>query len=195
MKVAIVLGYGVFDENNQEYKDYLDWIAQDIKNSKIERAILCGGYTNNTKPELSEAQSIHDYLKILLPNFDFFLEDKSLTTPQNFENAAKQVNKGDEIIVYGDLIRMAKISWLAIHFFLGLDRKEIARIVFGFAKDKKLKPFVYENLTIKVFDFPSRDKYLATAQSFSTLLEVEGIYDTELDRLILDQRKKDFGIK
>jgi hypothetical protein len=195
MKIGIVLGYGLFEETNQEYKDYLNWISKEIGDNQIEKVILCGGTTNQNKPGVSEAQTIHEYLSQIKPGFNnFVLEDHSLTTNQNLENAAKELQQEDQIFVWCDLIRLAKVIWLSLFFLLKIDRPSINRAIFEFIKERKIKPFVYKNLVIKGFDFPSRDKYLATAQSFSTLLEIEAIFDPELDELILNQRKKDFGL-
>jgi hypothetical protein len=195
MKVGIVLGYGVFKETNQEYKDYLDWIAKEIGDKGLEKIVLCGGASNNLEPETTEAAALRDYLVKVLPDYKgFILEETSLTTPQNLEFAAKLIGPDDEMIVYGDLVRAAKIIWLSLHYLLKLERAEISRAIFDFAKDKKLKPFVYKNLTVLGFDFPSRDKYQAVSQSFSGLLEVEAVYDPGLDALILEQRRKDFGL-
>lgn len=195
MKKAIVLGYGLFKDSNQEYKDYLEWIAAEVKDKGFEKIILCGGASSNLEPDLTEGESMRQYLAKISPDLNLVLEEKSLTTPQNLEFASGEINSGDEIVVFGDLIRSAKIIWLSLHYLLKLDRQEISRVIFEFAKDRKIRPFVHKNLTVLCFDFPSRDKNQATMQSFSSLLEVEALYDQELEQMILDQRKIDFGLQ
>ncbi|OGD82852.1 hypothetical protein A2572_01990 [Candidatus Collierbacteria bacterium RIFOXYD1_FULL_40_9] len=195
MITAIVLGYGVFQESNQEYKDYLDWICKTIKDRGIEKLVICGGFTNPQLKDVSEAQSIYTYLKLNLPvETSIVLEEKSITTPQNLEFAKEEISAEDNILIFCDLARLAKVIWLSSRILLGKTQSEIGHAVLDFYLDKKIKPFDCWNLTVMSFDFPSRDKYQYFAQSFTGLIEVESLDDKSLDEKIITQRKKDFGI-
>lgn len=195
MKTNVLLCYGTFEEPNEEYKKYLDWAMKDSVESGAEKIVVCGGHTNNLNFSISEAESVATYLHKINHGFAHIeLEDQSLTTNQNLEFASSKISPDDQITVYCDLARMAKIIWMASAYLLHKDRKEIANAIFEFSKDRKIKPFQSWNLTVKPFDFPSRDKYLCIAQTFSSLLEVEAIYDTEMENRIVEQRKIDFGI-
>lgn len=195
MTTAIVLGYGIFEETNQEYKDYLDWIAKTVTDQKIEKLIICGGFTNPLHKDLSEARSMNNYIKNLLSlDIKIVLEEESLTTPQNLKFAKEEIAAEDSILIFCDLARLAKVIWLSSHILLDKTQSEIGNAVLDFYLDKKIKPFVCWNLTVMSFDFPSRDKYQYFAQSFTSLLEVQSLDDKSLDEKILNQRKKDFGI-
>lgn len=194
MKINILLCYGNFEKSNEEYRQYIEMVVKESQENQVEKLIICGGHTNNTTPNISEAETVRDYIQGINPSINVELEDQSLTTPQNLEFVSKKISSTDQITVYCDLARMAKVVWLSLTYLLHKNRQETGSILFDFSKDKKLKPFIYENLTVKYFDFPSRDKYLCIAQSFSSLLEVEAIYDRELEDKITTQRRKDFGL-
>lgn len=194
MHIGIVLGYGLFEEPNQEYKDYLDWISAEVKENNIQRIIICGGHTNKLKPDLSEAQTIQQYLINKLPTTQFLLEDKSLTTNQNLENAKSLIDPEAKLTIWCDQIRMAKVIWIALHFLLKLKKPQISRTIFEFIKDRKIKSFIYQKLTVKGFDFPASDKEQAILQSFASILDVESLYDEELNEMLTAERKKNFGL-
>ncbi len=195
MNIAIVLGYGLFEESNQEYKDYLDWIAKTVTDQKIEKLIICGGFTNPLHKDLSEAQSMSNYIKNLLPpDIKIVLEEKSITTPQNLEFAKEEIATEDSVLIFCDLARLAKVIWLSARILLAKTQTEVSHSVLSFYLDKKIKPFVDWNLTVMPFDFPSRDKYQYFAQSFTSLLEVQSLDDPTLEEKIIVQRKKDFGL-
>lgn len=196
MKIAIFLCYGLFEESNQEYKDYVDFAAKEIAEKKIDRLILCGGYTNPQK-NISESETVFNYLKLAhSPSCQIVLETESLTTSQNLQFASRYFSHtADNITIYCDLYRMAKVIWLSAHFLLQKTRKEIINSILEYNLERKITPFSSWNLTVIPFDFPSRDKYQALGQSFSSLLEIEAIYDPNLDEEIVSHRKKEFGIK
>mgnify|MGYP001601676814 CR=1 FL=1 len=196
MKTAIVLGYGVFQETNTEYKEYLEWIAKDCQEQGIEKIIFTGGCSNNTLPGISEAKANLDYLQKIYPNMpQSVLEEKSITTAQNLQFSAQFIDPNlDVIIVYCDLYRTAKINWISLHYLLGLSRHDIAILLLEFVKVRKIRHFTYKNLTVKGYDFPSRDKMIAFGQTYSSLIEVESLYDQDVDQKLNDQRKQEFGI-
>lgn len=195
MNTLIFLGYGVFEESNQEYRDYLDTLAKYVLDHKIDKLILCGGYSNPAK-NISEAESFFNYLNT---NFhldcQIILENKSLTTPENLQFSAQYLNPLDNLTVFCDLYRLAKVVWLASYYFLHKSKSEILNALFDFRLHQEIKPFVAWNLTVVPYDFPSRTRYDALGQTFSTLFEVEGIYDLQLGERVLNQRQKDFGTK
>jgi hypothetical protein len=196
MKVALLLCYGLFETTNQEYKDYVDLAAREVTEKNIEKLIICGGYTNPQK-DISEAESVFNYLKSTYNlSCQIIQETKSLTTPQNLQFSAPNIDPiADTILIYCDLYRLAKVIWLSAHFFLGKSKEDISNALLDYRLERKITPFSKWNLTIIPFDFPSRDKYEAFGQSFSTLLEVEAIYDLNLDERIVDERRKKFGVK
>lgn len=194
MNTGVVLCYGLFAETNQEYKDYLDWVNKQIDEYELEQVVICGGFSNQQQPDVSEAETVKQYFIKKRADFSWILDDQSLTTPQNLINASVMSNPTDNYVVFGDLTRFAKIIWLSLAYLLKMDRSEIVDAFWEFGKDKKLKPFVYKSLTVLPFDFPTRSKYSAVAQSFSALLEVESIYNEELDQKIIKKRKEDFGV-
>ena len=194
MNTAILLCYGYLEPENREYKDYVDWVVKDMTENDLEKLIICGGQTNPAKGEQTEAGSVKQYLRDTHPQLvNIELEDRSITTNKNLEFVAGKITDEDKLIVYCDLTRVAKVTWLALTYLLRKDRHDTATILLEYVKGKKPIPFVYENLTVKGFVFPSRDINYAIAQSFSSLLEVEAIYDKTLEDKILEIRRQDFG--
>ncbi len=194
MKVGILLCYGQFQETNEEYRQYVDWVVNEARQNGIEKLIISGGHTNIRKPEVSEAETIKDYLALKSPDFPVVLENESLTTQQNIEFTAKMVTKEDEVTIYCDLIRLAKVIWFALSFFKEKDRRQIDGIIFNFGKDRKIQLFKFENLTVKPFDFPGRTKYECVFQTFASLWEIDGIYDLSFGEKVLNERRKDLGL-
>jgi len=203
MKVGIVLCYGHFHSGRtdyQSYKQYLDFVAEEIGRRGLERVLLCGGFTVPERPKDSEASTCHRYLLSVKPDFtNYVLEDRSITTNQNLEFAAKEIKPRDEVVVYGDLIRSAKIIWIAMHFLLKVPRDEIYRALheFAYAKDlhKELPgEFRYRNLTVVGFDWPGRTKEETIRQIFATLMDVMSLYEEEKGRMEIEQRKKDLRL-
>ncbi len=194
MKINILLCYGNFEKSNEEYRQYIEMVVKESLENQAEKLIVCGGNTNNKTSNISEAETVRDYITEINPDLKVELEDQSLTTSQNLEFVSKKINPTDQITVYCDLARMAKVIWLSLAYLLHKNRQETGNILFDFSRERKLKHFNFENLSVKYFDFPSRDKYLCIAQTFSSLLEVEAIYDRSLEDKITSQRRTDFGI-
>ena len=196
MKVGIVLLYGLFSKERADYKGYLDFIAKEVSNKKLDKVILCGGFTDPNRPKESEAFTAEKYLLSVNPEYGgFVLEDKSITTNQNLEFAETKLTESDEIIVYCDLVRLAKVIWIAAHYLLSVPQKEIYKELLTFAYKKDLyRNFVYKNLTVVGYDFPGKSKEEMIGQTFASLIDVMALYDEELEKMDVDARKKDFKL-
>jgi len=194
VKTGIVLCYGRYSPEKTSYKAYLDFVSAEIGKRALERVIICGGFTD---PRESEAATVRDYLLSVKPEFNLYiLEEKSITTNQNLEFAAAELGPDDEIVVYGDLIRMAKIIWIAMHFLLKVPKDQIYKALheFVYAKDLHRESpgeFKYRNLTVVGFDFPGRTREETIRQTFATPLDVMALYDEDFARMDVAQRKKD----
>jgi hypothetical protein len=197
VKTGVVLCYGLYSSERKDYKQYLDFIAEEIDKQGLERVILCGGFTNPERSRDSEASTVQEYLLSVKPDFtNYTLEDKSINTNQNLEFAAQRLSKDDEIMVYGDLIRLAKIIWIAMHFLVGASQEDIYKAVFEFAYDARdlYKDFKYKNLKVVAFDFPGKTKEETIGQSFAVLLDVMALYDEKKNRMDVEQREKDLRL-
>lgn len=200
MNIGVVLLYGLFDSGKNDYKSYLDFVAKEIIDKKLNKIIMCGGYTDPKNPNESEASSVVKYLKTIIPDFtDYILEDRSISTNQNLEFAAKYiVDIGDgvnNITVYCDSTRLAKVIWMSLHFLLNETQENIYQELFDFTHRREIKTFVFKNLSVIGFNFPNKTKEEIIGQSFSTLLDVMAVYNEKYNQLNLEQRKKDFGLK
>ena len=196
MKIGAALLYGLYDPTRTDYKSYLEFLSQVILEEKLDRLILCGGFTDPNQPTKSEASTAMEYIKSINNSFDgFVLEDRSLTTNQNLEFAAEKIGREDEIVVFCDLIRLAKVIWISLHFLLKKNQEDIYSALFQFTHEKQLyEPFVYKNLKVVAYDFPGKSKEETIAQSFAALIDVMALYSSEFDKMDLEQRKKDFGL-
>jgi hypothetical protein len=194
MKTAIVLLYGLYAPQREKYGRYLREVVSDSKKEGVGRLILCGGYTDPKKPEVSEAGSVKDFLEDLGVDREIVLEDKSITTNQNLELAAGLIDEDGELIVYCDEARKAKVIWLALHFFLGLPQQEIYKVVLNYFSDERIGgDFECSNLTVKGFDVGS-EKDDILGQTYASILDVLAAYEEELNDLDLKKRKEKFGI-
>jgi len=193
-KTAIILLYGLYSPDRQAYTRYLENITDDIKKNDIARVILCGGFTDPKKPGVSEAGSVKAFLERAGFKKEIVLEDRSITTNQNLELAAQMIEPGEEVIVYGETARYAKIIWLSLHFLLGLRKQEIYKLVLDFYKGRELEAdFKYSNLTVKNVGCGSQAEDVF-GQTFASILDVLAVYDRELGDLDLESRKKELGL-
>lgn len=194
MKTAIVLLYGLFDIEREQYARYLDKVGGDIRKKNINKVILCGGFTDPHRPNLSEAATVHTYLREKLEDKEVILEEKSINTNQNLEFAAQSVSSNEDIIVYCDLARKAKVIWIALHFLLQVEKREIYRLMLAFAEHKDIyKDFVHASLTVKGVEY-SKTKEELIAQTHASIIDVLALYDTAMENMDIEQRKKDFGL-
>lgn len=197
MKIGIVLLYGLFSVENIDYKNYLDFVAQQTNNKNLDKLILCGGFTDPKNPKLSEAATAKNYLQTTLKNFsNFELEEGSITTNQNLESAKKKINNTDELTVICELSRLAKVIWISQHYLQNKKYDEIYENIFKFTYQRDLnKPFQNQNLTVIGHNFKNKTREQLIAQTFSTLLDVMALYDENFNDMDLKQRKKDFGLE
>lgn len=195
MKTAIVLLYGQYTPDRTDYAHYLDEVADDILTVNVDRVILCGGYTNPAEPSISEAATAKEYLADKLQGREVTLEDRSITTNQNLEFAATKITTADKLIVYCDTARKAKVIWLALHFLLHADPRQIYRAMLEFSHQRKpAADFVYENLTVKGRGY-SKTETEILGQTYAGILDVMALSDPAMNTMDLDQRKQDFGLK
>jgi len=199
MKVGVVLCYGLYRlgrPDGSSYKKYLDFVSKEIDKRGLERVVICGGFTDPKRPHDSEAATCQKYLLSVKPDFsNYAIEDRSITTNQNLEFAAAELKPGDEIVVFGDLVRLAKIIWIAMHFLLKVPQDGIHKAVHEFAYSRDLHKvlpgeFKFRNLTVVGFDWPGRTKKETIRQTFFVLMDVMSLYDEEKDRMEIEQRKK-----
>lgn len=199
-KIGIVLLYGIYSEERRDYRKYLNYIVDEIVQEKLDQVILCGGHTNPNRLTASEASTARDYL-LTKNNFNkYILEDKSITTNQNLMYAADKlvkmnIDEDDEIFVYGDLTRKSKIAWIAMHEIFNLSQKEIFAFMLEYVHEQNVyKDIKYKNLIIRGFDFIEKSKEETIAMSFTAILDVLALYDTDLEKIDNERRKKLFGI-
>lgn len=196
MKTAIVALYGLYSSTRTDYQAYLDFVASEIKTKKLEKVVLCGGFTDPKRPTESEASSVRAYLLTKNNSFlNYVLEDQSINTNQNFEFSKSEFSENDEVYVYCDLIRKAKIIWIALHYLLRTDQNEILEAFMRFVNSKHIyKDFHYKNITVVGFEIPGRSKEELIGQTYATILDVLSLYNSNVEKISLEQRKKDFGL-
>lgn len=196
MKTGVVLLYGLFSPQNKGYKAYLDFVAKEINKRKLNEVILCGGYTDPKQPNSSEASTAKEYLLTVNKSFNNYqLEDRSITTNENLKFASKKINTQDNIIVYCDLCRKAKVIWIILHYLANLTPKEIYKSLLSFTNHKDIyKDFEYRNLKVVGFDFPNKSKEELMGQTYASLFDTFALYDEEMENMELKQRRKNFGL-
>jgi dihydrodipicolinate synthase/N-acetylneuraminate lyase len=212
-KYATLFGFGLFSRDNPGYRAYLDRFAKLVSRKKIDVVVLCGGHTNLSFPEKSEAGTMAEYLRPLLgANVRLEVEDRSSTTEENIRFARDHLDlgPGNEVFVVSDSVRFFKAFWIVLHHWFGLGKGDIASLWFGIAKE------VYENPRKKSIDIEPRDvkrllRYRnvrfvmdglhkdyksAFHQIISEVVEVESLYDPKIrDGFIEMTREKELARK
>lgn len=204
---AILLGFGLFDPSNSKYKAYLDRFTRLVQKKKIDVAVLCGGHTNLKFPDKSEAGTIAEYLKKILPaNVRIELEEKSLTSEQNIQFAKQHIDFSpqNKIFLVSDSVRFFKYYWMALYHWFGLSREEVYAEWFKIAKKiyenpkrksinielKDLKKFLqYKNVQIIIDSKEHKDFNSAVQVIVSEVVEIDGLYSKTANDLYLEQTK------
>lgn len=211
MKVGIILGYGIFQESNLQYKGYLDKALLLIEKEQPDYVMTTGGFSNKDFPELSEAKTVADYLTKQQPQLTdkVIMDEDALSTPQNLEFCAKILEekqiKPDQIFITGDSIRATKAYFLALQIFntmLNLeinDEKAVVELVGQQLLDNKYDSvhdgqWTYKGLTVQGF-WIDRSLEETGYQITSTLLESFSLKYPDIHQKFIDWRKKQWGVK
>lgn len=209
MNIAIILGYGIFNKNDQKYKQYLDKSAQVIIENQADKVIFCGGFTKSGI-DVSEAQSMSNYFKEIEPELDskIILEEKSITTLENIrftnELLSKNNLKPEKIIVICDSIRLAKVFYFSLAHFShlfgkNLSKKEIFEQYLEINTKEKYDYSQETSINYQNFLFygvgMERSPEEIARQISTTILEVEAFEHKDLEEKITSYRKKLWNIE
>lgn len=200
-------GFGIFDESKKEYKEYLDRFVEFVKKKKINEVVLCGGRSDVNMPEKSEAESIAEYIGPRINEVKINLETESLTTEQNIKNAKAFIDFDlkNRIFLISDSVRFFRNMWFVLHYWYGLDRKQIT--LFWFELDMKIynnpkkketalrlkdiKPLLKYNNTKIIVDKLHRNYKESVHVILGEVFDIESLYDKDAyDRSMTLIRKK-----
>jgi hypothetical protein len=208
-KYAILFGFGLFDESNSKYKDYLDRFVKFVKKKEIDEIVLCGGHTDITQPDKSEAKTMADYItQHLESKVKIHIEDMSITTEQNITFAKNfiDLDNKNKIFVISDGVRFFKIMWILLDRWFGLSKEGIIDNWFNIVQQiysnpkkkdttmelKDIKPFLkYENVKI-IVDNHHKDYRNSMHTIISEPLEIEGLYDQKVYEKLMYIAKRKF---
>jgi len=208
MKIAIVLGYGVFEKSNRNYKNYLDKCLELIQNEQTEKIIFCGGFTYPNFPNISEAKSMCAYCVDAVPEMKnkVIFEEKSISTADNITAAKELVEinklKPDEVVLIANSIRIPKVFYFTLLTFAGLygekiSREEIYEAFFNLNKEG-IDVTREVELTCGRFKFygldMARTKEEIGRQISTTMLELAGSEFPKLAEKISLNRKQRWGL-
>ena len=135
LNFVLICNYGIVDETIrtatewQGLIEYYNQISQHLNNDNKNTAlILCGGYTNPSKPNISEAESAKNYLKqhtSSLKTFNILTENISQNSLENLvfgimtlrslikqEKTNSTPKPNIDIIIICDIPRQAKIQFI-----------------------------------------------------------------------------------
>lgn len=173
MDVFIVCGYGC-DPQGKMIQKYISFSAALIgKTPSGSVVITAGGYTQPKRFKISEAQMMKSELErrgigIIHP---ILLEERSITSPQNIENAFKIVKKisADTVTIICDSIRAPKIK--------------------VFAKRCLRQQRMAVKLKVEGFDFkrPRKEKMVQVVKS---LVEILGMWFPFINKIAASVREK-----
>lgn len=205
MNTAIVLAYGIFQPENEQYKSYIDKAFEEISLLQSEKIIICGGITSRLFPTTSEAKSILDYVQEIYPEMKdrIDLEERSLTTLQNIEFARSLVTDvtSQKITFFCDSIRSSKVFYLSLKFFSEpvLSDEEIYQRLLTIMTTKKTHVLedtilVYKNIEVKGINL-EREITEVGDQITASMLEVAFSQYPSLHEEFIEWRKKEWGLK
>ena len=197
MKIAIALLYGLYTPDRKWYEGYLDFLSEQFKLNRFQKVLLCGGHTDPKLQNHSEASTVKSYLLNKYPGLtNCELEDRSITTNQNLEFVKSKISPSDDITVYCDQDRKAKVIWIALHHLLNIEKNLIYEQLLKFKSANNLfSDFKYHNLKVVGYDFQFTDKSGTLAQTYTGLLDVISLYHPELEKQNIRQRELDFNLK
>ncbi len=205
---AVLLGYNLFDSGNVRYKGYVEGFAKFVCSNGIGRIVLCGGRTDAGRPSVSEAASIYKHIKPMLgAGVDVMLEEESLTSFQNIELSKGMVDLGGRIFLFCASIKLPKIIWYVMHYWLGMKRTEIVSAMLNYSRqyDSRhltteevgralAKGLTYRNVTFMPYElFDVGESGLGNI--LSTLTGVEVLYNRKLYGEFLDHARRKRGLK
>jgi hypothetical protein len=206
MKVAVLLPYGIFQQSNLQYKDYIDRAYGKLSANQFDYLFLAGGRTNKDFSNLSEAQSIYEYLLKRSPDLKekIFLEEKSLTTVQNLEFivdilASKNLS-ADEVMITCDSIRLNKVFVVAAFLFAKQStEEEILESLLQQGIENNIKMTEDSALKFKQIVVYGLNIHRSidevAAQISNTLLEANFLKYPKLHQIAIVWRKKILGLK
>ena len=207
MIITIILGYGIYSEENTPYKNYLDITAGIIKGTHTDLILTTGTASNKNFPSLTEAQSMKDYLLDKVNGTPFLLEEKSLSTQQNISCSASLLNEGqkvpDKLVVICDSIRLPKTIFFTLHYFnsilkMDLSEKQIYEELMNLTLKNKADFSQDVKLSYRQIDFygigMDRTYRDISNQIIGTLEELAFIRYPDLEKKFLEIRRKEWGI-
>jgi hypothetical protein len=208
-KYAILLGYGLFEESNINYRKYLDNFVSFVNQNKTDTIVLCGGRTDPKHPSRSEAQSMKDYIKPRIKvNAKILLERKSLTSAQNIDFAKKLIQlKNNEISIFCDNIKPPQIMWYVLHYWFKFSKSNIEKYYINYARKYYTKHYTteqigkeivkgisYKNVIIKPYKMRT-DIDDSVSSQISSILQINSLYDKKLYKEFIKSIRIKFGLK
>jgi hypothetical protein len=196
MNVSILLPYGIFTESNLQYKKYLDDILIHLNQNKSDVLLLCGGITEHN---LSEAQSVENYLKDKVTTKKILKEEKSYTTAGNlyFAKALLEEENIDptSVTVYCDSIRAPKVFYTTLELFADYltEEERLSALMTGLTKNdgNTLNRLSYRKDTIAIEGIPlGRSLEEVAKQIGSSIIETGYLKYPSLHERIIEYRKK-----
>ncbi|MEX1014063.1 MAG: YdcF family protein [Candidatus Paceibacterota bacterium] len=153
----IVLGYGCV--LTKDLKNYLQKVAEYVKENPFLYIITCGGFTERkSNPGVSEAGMMRKYLMELgIPSVKILEENRSQTTIENIYNVSEILDLFSEeyqdVVIFCDSTRKFKVKQEAKHF-LNL-RFKIYGVDFNRTlKEKIFQWFIATPLEMIIFRIP-----------------------------------------
>jgi len=209
MKVLFILGYGIFQAEDERYAHYLEESLVHITEQKPEWIVLCGGYSNPKYQGVSEAASMAGWLIEKDPSLKdrIILEEESLTTFHNLKKAQLLLQERGivptVVSIICDSIRLPKTYFLAMAMYkewlrLPQDEAEVLRQLANLHENVGLdvtKDLVVGTDIITVYGIARYGTAEEIGQQIvGSILEVRGLDHPELEEEFLARRRRRFGI-
>lgn len=211
-RYAVLPGYGLFDESKTDYKKYLDRFVKLVASKKIDEVVLCGGHTSAVIPDKSEAETMVGYLRPRLgSDVKINLADRPLSTTQNLRFAKQfiDLNPVNKIFVVSDAVRFPKVMWIVLKEWFGLDKQQVADYWISMSDkvysdpEHRHKPVLLKDIrkqlkygNVAIIVDRIHNKYKEAVHVLLTEpLEIEALYDSELDAKFNDYTLRKFRLK
>lgn len=206
--IAIILGYGVYENSNVEYFDrYLSPVFENINSNNFDPIVICGGCTNKKYPNLSESKSIYDLYRSKYPNRKdkVILEEKSYTTSDNLKFAheliAKYVNNNTRLTVFCDSWRSPKVFYMSLSQFIKPKssvslRLDILNNIYMSTNFDFYNVTNIEHKNLQVIGYPlSNDNTQISQQIMASMIQMNSYDYPKVNSDFIKKRKQIWGIK
>lgn len=181
--------------------------------------MLCGGHTSLKFPEKSEAGTMAEYLRPLIPSATRLeLDEQSTNSIENIRNAKDYVDlsEGNQVFFVSDSVRFIKHYFIILNAWFGLGKKEVLLQLAGILEKAYENPkkksinievkdmnrlLAYKNAKVVIDRLHRNYAHDGLHVIVTEPIEIDALYDTEIENAVRaynktkEEGRAKFGLK